>query len=65
MSNRGIQNYFFPPAGALVKGKLVLAFGAGERARRLWLTALTIGAFFFGYYFFAEVWPALLGAGSG
>jgi hypothetical protein len=38
---------------------------AEERARRLWLTALTIGAFFFGYYFYAEVWPALLGAGSG
>jgi hypothetical protein len=39
--------------------------GAEERARRLRLTALTFGAFFFGYYFFAEVWPALLGAGSG
>ena len=38
---------------------------AEERARQLWLTALTIGALWFGYYFFAEVWPALLGAGSG
>ena len=45
--------------------RVVILTGAGERARRLRLTALTIGAFFFGYYFFAEVWPALLGAGSG
>jgi hypothetical protein len=38
---------------------------AEGHARWLWLTALTISAFWFGYYFFAEVWPALLGAGSG
>jgi len=38
---------------------------AEEHNRRFWLTALTIGTFWFGYYFFAEVWPALLGAGSG
>lgn len=52
---------------------------AEGHVRRFWLTALTISAFFspkgtyapskgtygFGYYFFAEVWPALLGAGSG
>ena len=36
---------------------------AEERARRLWLTTLTI--VLFGYYFFAELWPALFGAGSG
>jgi hypothetical protein len=45
--------------------RVAILTGAEERARRLRLTALTIGAFFFGYYFFAEVWPALLGAGSG
>ena len=33
--------------------------------RRFWLVTMTSGAFLFGYYFFAEVWPALLGAGSG
>jgi hypothetical protein len=38
---------------------------AEQYVRRFWLTMLTIGTFFFGYYFFAEVWPALLGAGSG
>jgi len=38
---------------------------AEEHDGRFWLTALTTGAFWFGYYFFAEVWPALLGAGSG
>ena len=37
-----------------------------DRVRRLWLTALVIGGFcIFGYYYFAEVWPALLRAGSG
>jgi hypothetical protein len=38
---------------------------AEGHVRRFWLAALTIGAFWFAYYFFAEVWPALLGAGSG
>ena len=38
---------------------------AEGHARRFRLTILAIGAFFFGYYFFAEVWPALLRAGSG
>jgi hypothetical protein len=38
---------------------------AEEHPRRFRLTILTIAAFFFGYYFFAEVWPALLRAGSG
>ena len=32
---------------------------------RFWPAMLAISAFWFGYYFFAEVWPALLGAGSG
>jgi hypothetical protein len=37
-----------------------------DRVRRFWLTVLVIGGFcFFGYYYFAEVWPALLRAGSG
>jgi hypothetical protein len=38
---------------------------AEGHVRRLRLVALTIGAYLFGYYFFAEVWPALLRAGSG
>jgi hypothetical protein len=42
----------------------VLTVAEGH-ARRLWLVALTVGAFFFGYYYFAEVLPALLPAGSG
>jgi hypothetical protein len=33
--------------------------------RRFWLAVLAISTFWFAYYFFAEVWPALLGAGSG
>ncbi len=42
----------------------VAALSVVERhGRRFWLTALTVGAFFFGYYYFAEVWPALLPAG--
>jgi biotin transporter BioY len=39
---------------------------------QFWLTALIIGTFFsrkgtdgFGYYYFTEVWSALLPAGSG
>jgi hypothetical protein len=32
---------------------------------RFRLAALTIGVCWFAYYFFAEVWPALFGAGSG
>ena len=44
----------------------VAVLNAAEgHARRLWLVALTVGAFFFGYYYFAEVLPALLLAGSG
>ena len=42
----------------------ILTMAEGH-TRRFRLTILTIGAFFFGYYFFAEVWPALLRAGSG
>jgi hypothetical protein len=45
---------------------------AESHVRRLWLAALTFGAFFspkgtygFGYYYFAEVLPALLPVGSG
>ena len=52
---------------------------AEGHVRRFWLTALTIGTSFspkypvrgtkgtygFGYFYFAEVWPALLLAGSG
>jgi hypothetical protein len=34
------------------------------QARRLWLAALAVGAFFFGYYyFFIKVWRVLLPAG--
>jgi hypothetical protein len=36
------------------------------QARRLWLAVLTVGAFFFGYYyFFGKVWRVLLPAGWG
>lgn len=39
---------------------------AEEHVRRFWLMALALGAFLFGYfYYFAEVWPVLLLAGSG
>jgi hypothetical protein len=38
---------------------------AESHVRRLWLAALTFGAFLFGYYYFAVVLPALLLAGSG
>lgn len=51
----------------------VAALNPAERNKRSgWLIALTIGAsspakgtYGIGYYFFAEVWPALLRAGSG
>jgi len=43
-------------------GTLDIAEGS---VRRFWLVTMTIGVFLFGYYFFAEVWPALLRAGSG
>jgi hypothetical protein len=44
----------------------VVALSVAEsRARRLWLAALTIGTFYFGYHYFAKVLPALLPAGWG
>ena len=43
--------------------RVVVLSAAESQARRLRLAALTIGAFYFGYHYFAKVLPALLPAG--
>jgi hypothetical protein len=53
------------PAKRKTSHRVAILSMAEERTSRFRLTILTIGAFFFGYYFFVEVWPALLRAGSG
>jgi hypothetical protein len=53
------------PSGRQQTCHVVALNVAEKRSRRSWLTAVMIGTFFLGYYYFVEAWPALFGAGSG